>query len=128
MGLTPNPDGLLPDPDVKRLQEWGNEIRSKCGVSLASVSGKGRTIDLKLNRKREINQVIIQEDIAKGERIRKYTVLAFVGGKWKVICDGQSVGHKRIQQFNPVECSRVRLLINEAVAEPLVKSFSVFRN
>lgn len=128
IGLTPNPDGLLPDPDVKRLQEWGNEIRSKCGVPLASVSGKGKTIDLNLDRKREINQVIIQEDIAKGERIRKYTVLAFVGGKWKVICDGQSVGHKRIQQFNPVECSRVRLLIDEAVAEPLVKMFSVFGN
>ena len=128
MGLTPDPDGLLPDPDVKRLQELGNQIRSKCGVPLASVSGKGKTIDLKLDRKREINQVILQEDIVKGERIRKYTVLAFIGGRWKVICDGQSVGHKRIQQFNPVECSRVKLLINEAVAEPLVKKFCVFGN
>lgn len=29
VGLTPNPEGLIPQQDVKRLQEWGQEINRR---------------------------------------------------------------------------------------------------
>ena len=29
LGLTPNSDGLLPEPDVKRLKEFGDEIKNR---------------------------------------------------------------------------------------------------
>lgn len=40
VGLTPNPEGLIPDGDVHRLQEWGNEIQRRFGTPLAQTSGK----------------------------------------------------------------------------------------
>ncbi|HRO45746.1 alpha-L-fucosidase [Agriterribacter sp.] len=126
MGLTPDADGLLPEPDVKRLQEWGNEIRRRFSNPLAKTSGKGNRITLQLYGTKKINHIIIQEDIRQGERIREYRVEAFIKNKWKTICDGQSIGHKRIQQFEPTECTKIRLVVVKATAEPIIKSFSVF--
>ena len=33
VGLTPNPDGVIPEGDVKRLKEWGEEIARRFGDS-----------------------------------------------------------------------------------------------
>lgn len=53
LGLTPDPDGLLPKPDVQRLKELGIEIKNRFANPLASTSGTGTkfTIKLKKNRK-----------------------------------------------------------------------------
>ncbi|MCL3780727.1 glycoside hydrolase family 29 [Prolixibacteraceae bacterium JC049] len=126
MGLTPNPDGLLPEVDVKRLKEWGDEINRRFNSPLATVSGKGKTINLVLDKAAEINHIIIQEDIKNGERIRKYHVEGLVNGRWTKLCSGESIGNKRIQQFATAKCSKVRLKIDNAIDEPLIKSFSVF--
>ncbi|MFA5814247.1 MAG: alpha-L-fucosidase [Bacteroidales bacterium] len=126
MGLTPDSTGLLPEPDVKRLKEWGDEIKQRFSNPVATNSGKGKITELKLDKKRKISHVVIQEDISQGERIRKYSVEAFINGKWITLCEGESVGHKRIQQFKPVDCQRLRLVVNDAVAEPVIKNLSVY--
>ena len=126
MGLTPNPKGLLPQPDVQRLKEWGAEIRRRFSNPIASTSGSGRKFNLKLDKNQEVNHIILEEDIAKGERIRSYKIQARINGKWKTVCQGQSVGNKRIQEFEEVSCKRLRLFIDKARAEPQVSSFAVF--
>ena len=70
--------------------------------------------------------MIIQEDIRYGEPVRKYAVEARVGGEWRTVCEGESIGHKHIQSFDAVECSKVRLTIEASIAEPRIKDFSVF--
>jgi len=126
MGLTPNPEGLLPQPDVQRLKEWGAEIRKRFSNPVANTSGRGRKIDLRLNETQQVNHVILEEDIAKGERIRSYKIQARISGRWETVCQGQSVGNKRIQKFEGVKCKRLRLFIDEARAEPQVSRFAVF--
>src|SRR6056297_220883 len=71
--LTPNPEGLMPEPDVKRLKEWGDEIKRRFSNSLAETSGKGNQFKISFKNSQEINHVVLQEDIAKGERVRKFT-------------------------------------------------------
>ncbi|QOD62460.1 alpha-L-fucosidase [Polaribacter haliotis] len=126
MGLTPNPDGLMPEPDVKRLKEWGDEIKRRFQNPIASTSGKGKKITLKLNKKTPINHVIIQEDITKGERIRSYIVEGLINGKWTILTKGESIGNKRIQQFKTVEVNKIRLKILKADREPQIKNLSVY--
>ncbi len=126
IGLTPDPDGLMPAPDVKRLKEWGEEIKRRFDNPLATTSGKGNRINLKLDGTKKVNHIVIQEDITKGERIRKYTIQALVSGSWKTVCNGQTVGHKRIQQFDDVECSKMRLIVDETIAEPQIRVFAAF--
>jgi alpha-L-fucosidase len=126
LGLTPDPDGLLPEPDVKRLKEWGDEIRRRFSTPLASTAGSGERIVLSLPQKQEINHVIIQEDIRYGESVRKYTVEARVGSRWEKVCDGESIGHKRIQQFDPLECTKIRLVVEGSIALPRIRNLAVY--
>ncbi|MCL6296152.1 alpha-L-fucosidase [Jejuia spongiicola] len=126
MGLTPNPDGLMPKPDVKRLKEWGDEIKRRFQIPIASTSGKGNRITLKFSTPSLINHVIIQEDIQKGERVRSYQIEGLVDGKWQIITKGESVGNKRIEQFETVKVSRIRLKVLKFEREPQIKNLSAY--
>lgn len=126
MGLTPDPDGLMPDPDVQRLKEWGDEIKRRFSTPVAQTSGEGKKLELKLSGKTEINHVVIQEDIKNGERIRKYEIQALIKGKWFVIGEGTCVGHKRIQVFEPVVTNKIRLVISESLTIPMIKCLAVY--
>ena len=61
-----------------------------------------------------------------GEPIRKYTVEARVGGEWKRVCEGESIGHKRIQYFDDVDCTKIRLSIEESTTESQIKNFAIY--
>lgn len=128
LGLTPDPQGLMPEPDVQRLKELGDEIRRRFSHPIASTSGKGNQLDLALTARQKIDHVIIQEDIQFGERIRNYSIEAKVKGKWREIARGQSIGHKRIHIIEEVEVSKIRLNIQEAIAEPIIKNLSVYHS
>jgi len=59
LGVTPGPDGLMPEPDVKRLKEFGDEIKHRFSNPVASATGAGNKIILKLKGKQKINQVLL---------------------------------------------------------------------
>ncbi len=126
VGLTPNPEGLIPEGDVRRLKEWGDEIKRRFGTPLAQVSGEGKKLTLKPDGKRTANYYILQEDIRQGERIRAYRIEARTGGKWTTVAQGTSVGHKRIEAFAPVEATAFRLVVEECDATPQIRNFSVY--
>jgi alpha-L-fucosidase len=126
IGEVITPEGLVPDLDIARLKEFGDEIKNRFNEPLAQTSGSGNDVTLKLPKNLKVNHIAIQEDIWKGERIRKYTVEALINGQWEKICDGESIGHKRIQQLNSIETSALKLNVINSIAEPLIKNFSVF--
>ncbi|WP_206610105.1 alpha-L-fucosidase [Maribellus luteus] len=126
LGLTPDPDGLMPEPDVKRLKELGDEIKNRFDAPVAQTKGTGETITLEIPAGKKLNHIVIQEDIEHGERIRTYTVDARINGVWKKLCEGESVGHKRIQSFDTVSCSALRLTVEKSVDKPLIRNFSAF--
>jgi alpha-L-fucosidase len=119
-------DGLVPQADLKRFREFGTEIRRRFGKSIAETSGRGQLVELALKKPTQIDHVIVMEQISKGERIRKYVIDSYVGGKWTELCHGQSIGHKRIERFKPVEATKIRLRVTESTAEPLVRKLAVY--
>ena len=126
LGLTPDPQGLMPEGDVKRLEEFGQRVKELTENPVKSVSGAGSRINLKLDKRQIVNQVIIQEDIRQGERIRKYKVEGLTSNGWKTLCEGESVGHKRIQTFDPVEVRQLRLVVEKNIDVPQIRNFSVY--
>ena len=126
LGLTPDPRGLLPDGDVKRLKEFGNKIDELTGTPLATIKGVDEEFTLNLKEKQEINQVILQEEISMGERIREYSIEGLTSQGWITLCEGESVGHKRIQTFESIAVSKVRFVVNKSIAAPQINNFSVF--
>ena len=126
LGLTPDPSGLMPVGDVSRLNEWGAEINHRYGAPLAQTQGQKKSLTLKLDKETTVDACIIQEDIAQGERIRKYVIEAKVNGKWQKLCEGESVGHKRIAKFAPVATRELRLTIPQTIAMPQIINFSTY--
>jgi alpha-L-fucosidase len=126
MGLTPDPDGLLPEPDVQRLKEWGEEINRRFSNPLASTKGEGKVLELKLKESLPVNHVLIQEDIAKGERIRNYEIEGYSGGRWITLANGESIGNKRIEKFDTIKLSRLRIKIIDSDGLAQIKDFSAY--
>ena len=93
---------------------------------MAQTKGKGAAVELRLPRPAVIDHVTVMEDIRRGERIREYRIEGLVGkDTWRPLCEGQSVGHKRIQQFDPTEVAKVRIRIENSVANPLIRKLAV---
>lgn len=125
VGVVIKPDGSVPKPDADSLAAFGKEIRRRFGKPLAETPGKGRQVELALPRPQKIDHVTIMEDIAHGERIRQYTVEGLApGNRWQKLCDGQAVGHKRIQEFPAVEVARIRLQVPKTTAPPIIRNLA----
>ncbi len=126
IGVVVDTRGLVPDADVKALKAFGDEIKRRFGTSLAETAGEGDKVVLNFNAPTEIDHVVIMEDISKGERIRKYKIEGKLNGAWKLLAEGESVGHKRIQEFEAVKVSSLRLCIPESIASPRIRKFAVY--
>ena len=69
-----------------------------------------------------INQFLVQEYIRLGQRVKAFTLEAFVGDEWQVVATGSTIGYKRILRFPTVETQKLRFTINEAKACPLLSN------
>lgn len=128
LGVTPNAEGLMPAADVKRLKEFGDEIKKRFAKPIAITAGNGEKISLKLSKRQKVTQIVLMEDISKGERVRKFTLEGKTNKGWQTIFEGSSIGHKFIHQFDALEVSSVRLYITKSVWVPQVLEFAVFNN
>lgn len=127
MGITPDPTGLVPEGDARRMKEWGDEIKRRFSKPLAETSGEGQELLLQFSKAQMVNHVIVREDIARGERIRRYSMEGrSPDGQWRKICEGESVGNKRIEQFESRKLTEIRLTITEQTETPLIRLMSAF--
>jgi len=82
-------------------------------------------IVLALDGEKTFDHVVLQEYIPLGQRIRKFSVEAWVDGAWAPVAEGTSIGWKRILKFDPVKAAKVRVNVLEAAACPALASVSV---
>jgi alpha-L-fucosidase len=66
------------------------------------------------------------EDIASGERVRKFRLEGKTNSGWQTIFEGSCIGHKFIHRFEDTEATAVRLQILESKAEPQILDFSSY--
>jgi alpha-L-fucosidase len=126
LGVAPDTRGLLPEADVARLREFGARIRRMFGRPLAEAAGEGRTLELLLEEPVEFDLLVLQEEIRHGERVREYTLEVREGGAWRALAEGTCIGHKRILRVPPVTASGVRLVVQEAIARPLIRRLAIY--
>ena len=127
IGMAIDTSGLFPQKAAGIFAEFGADIHRRFEKPLAQKSGTGKVIMLNISDKPvELNQIVIMEDLEKGERIRKYHIEARVDGRWKVICEGSSVGHKRIHKINEVSVDQIKLVVDSSIDEPQIRDLSVF--
>jgi alpha-L-fucosidase len=126
LGLTPNEDGLMPSPDVDRLREFGNEIKRRFSDPIVSLKGHERELIAELPKNQIVNQIVLREDISRGERVRKFRMEGKTDEGWRVLNEGSCIGHKYIALFEAVELSSLRLIIEDCIGQPSILEFSVY--
>ena len=126
LGLVVDKHGLVPEADARRLSEFGNEIRRRFSTPIARKGGRGDRILIELESFKEINHAVVMEDLRHGELVREYTVSGLTTGGWEEICAGTCVGHKRIERFNAMKVSKIKIDFNRYSATPVIKDFSIY--
>jgi alpha-L-fucosidase len=126
LNANPDADGLIPEPDMNRYKEFGNEIRRRFGRSVVETKGDGPVLELELGQPTRVDHVVTMENILEGERVREYVVEGLANAQWKELCRGTSIGHKKIDRFDAVELSRVRWRCVKSVAEPRIRKLAVY--
>lgn len=127
LGIVIDTSGLVPAEDVERLTEFGNAVKERFSRPVFAGGANGAAVQLTIAPKPvTVNCIVLQEDIAKGERIRSYAVDAWVNNSWKLIAEGSSIGHKRIQEFEPVCTTKIRWRATESVAWPALKNIALY--
>ncbi len=84
------------------------------------------TMELDLREPKVFNVISIAEPIMLGQRIAKFRVEYEDDGTWKPLLEGQTIGYKRLARVPDVQAQRVRLVIEDALACPLISEFGLY--
>jgi len=90
-----------------------------------NVTSAELTIDLGCET--EVNRILIQEYIPLGQRIKKFSVLAWTGNGWNKVIEGTTVGYKIIRKFPVIRTSIIQLKIEESKACPVISNIELYR-
>lgn len=150
LGVAPDNRGLLPDSDVKRLEEFGEALRkrtendlshlSPISQSSAALDGDpdtfwsappgSRHAELEVNFDHLVtfDHAVTMEWLNDGQHVEKYAIEVWSDAdrRWKRIAEGQAIGHEKIDQFAAVTAKRVRLNIISSTAEAHIGEFQLY--
>jgi len=127
LNSTPDTTGLIPESHVAAYRAFGNEIKRRFDTPLKTTRGDGNTVEMEFPEPTEVNHVILQEDLAKGQRVLAFSLEGMnETGEWKELSAGTSVGFKRICQFEPLRLKKVKVSFANAKARPHITNFSVY--
>jgi alpha-L-fucosidase len=80
-----------------------------------------------LDSTRTFDVVELQEPIQLGQRVAAYRVEAHTDGEWSTLHRGTTIGHKWMARLSePVTARRVRVVIEEARAVPLLAEMALY--
>jgi alpha-L-fucosidase len=150
LGLAPDRRGLLPDADVKRLEEFGAAIRKSYGENLmvknhtpsgateAALDGNPDTfwsapagshhamLEVSFAKPVTFDHTLLMEWLNDGQHVERFRIEVWTGNHWKPLVEDSAIGHKRIDHFPPVTASRIRLNILSSSAEAHIREFQMF--
>jgi alpha-L-fucosidase len=91
------------------------------GVTTAS-------LELDFGREIEFNTFLAQENIALGQRVKKFSLEILGGGGWETVARQSTVGYKRILRFPAVKAARLKFTIEAAKACPTITNVEVYNS
>ncbi len=127
--LNSNPDttGLIPAGDVKRYAEFGAEINRRFNRPLGEVTNKtSKEVEMVFRKPTKINHIVLKEDYRQGHRIRKYELWGFAKNNWEKLTTGTSIGVTKIDYFDDVEITAIKLKVTEHKGTPLIRSMAAY--
>ncbi len=110
LNVPPTKDGVLHPTDVKRLHGMRVRLDDLFAVDRYPAVNAGGTETISL--------ADLREDIARGQTVSRYRLDGLVGDDWRVLSRGTTIGYRKLDRFESVSVSAVRLTIEDAIDEP----------
>lgn len=85
------------------------------------------SVTIDLDQPTEFNRILLQEVISLGQRVKQFSVEAYINKEWKFIANQTTIGRKRILRFPGVVASKLRVTIIDAKACPVISNIEVFK-
>jgi alpha-L-fucosidase len=126
LNVPPDRTGHIPAADAARAKAFGDEVRRRFATPLAETRGSGDRVELRLPTPAVVDHVILEEDLAAGERVRAYRLAGRSGADWVPLGEGLSIGHKRIQPVPPTRVDAIRLVTTRSAAAPRIRRLAAF--
>ncbi|HEY8164454.1 MAG TPA: alpha-L-fucosidase [Gemmatimonadaceae bacterium] len=127
LNVPPTSEGLLRSTDVARLVGMREALDRMFAVNKVDRSEQRfrvtgpRTAELMVEfpRSELVSTIRLRENIARGQVVAAYRVEG-VGndGVWKTLSKGTTIGYAKLDRFPAVSVRRLRVTIDDAVAEP----------
>jgi alpha-L-fucosidase len=152
LGVAPDNRGLLPDSDVKRLEEFGAALRKRKENNLALRSHRGSggsdaaldgnpdtfwsapagshssVVEIDFDEPVTFDHAVTMEWLNDGQHVQKYAIEIWnqSGKVWKRIVEGEAIGHEKMDEFPKVTAQRIRLNIFSSTSEAEIREFQLY--
>jgi alpha-L-fucosidase len=126
VGMVVDTSGLIPRQDSLVFDSLGKDIKNWFTKPVIEAKEKHGYTIVMLPSHKKVHMVVLRENIAEGEHIRKYVVEAKIRNKWSRIAGGESIGHKRIQIFDTVFTNQLRFRTLKSAGNVKIKSISFY--
>lgn len=90
-------------------------------------SVKSASVEIDFCKTVNINCVELQEYIALGQRVKSFSVEAFVNNNWIEITKGTTIGHKRLLRFPEIKTEKIRVNILDSKAAPVIANIAAYK-
>lgn len=151
LNIPPDTRGLIHENDVARLKAFKAYLDETFKYNLAA---DAKVIDTKkaanaidgddesywevtdlpasatfvLPQAQKMNVVMLQEYIAKGQRVEQFKVEAKVDGNWMEIAKGTTVGYKRLIRMPAITTDQIKVTIEQARDGALINTLGWFES
>jgi alpha-L-fucosidase len=85
------------------------------------------SVTINFNEPTEFNRFLAQEYIQLGQRVKAFTLEAFVENEWVEIASQTTIGRKRILRLPNIIATKIRLNIVDAKACPVLFNIGVYK-
>lgn len=131
LNIPVTPEGLVHKNDIRALMDFKKLRDQYYRRPLFATSNLSRvnetTYEADLGKKTNFNCISVSENIALGQKVKHFRVLAFAKGAWKQVANSATMGRKRILHFPEVTADKIRIEITGSLASPVLKDIKVYK-
>lgn len=87
---------------------------------------KTASLTIEFKKPTTFNRFLAQEHIRLGQRVKAFTLEAFIDNKWQEIAQGTTIGYKRILRFSSVSATKVRFNVTDAKSSLVISNIGIY--
>lgn len=87
---------------------------------------KTASLEIDFGKEIEFNRFLVQECIALGQRVKRFTLQIVDENNYKTIATETTIGYKRVLRFQTIKTAKLKLIIEDAKASPVISNIEIY--